>query len=232
MVRVIIQFEEQPQQQVVDRYASHRGYTLLKPPHTTKQALTRVRDRVQDQAPYHGIDLHPEEYRHTGWLTYMRDIAFPTSRPAHAGIARIVPCCRWTTLLRRNGHAFRRRHIEHGPCFGVRLHGVMNARHTGFDTRQRYSSGSTTQHTWPADLCLAETGKTQKEPRGEPARTGNPWDRCEPDNARETSDHGDSRRLASGLSPRPIWARLGMEASKDCTLRGRPLCSWKTDRSK
>ena len=76
---VSFQFEERPQYQVVDGYASHREYPILKPPHTTNQALTRVRDRVQDQAQYHGIDLDPEDYRHTGWLTYMRDIASPTS---------------------------------------------------------------------------------------------------------------------------------------------------------
>ena len=38
------QFEEQPQPRMVEGYASHRGYPILKPPHTTKQALTRVRD--------------------------------------------------------------------------------------------------------------------------------------------------------------------------------------------
>ena len=73
------QYEERSQSQAVDRYASHREYPILKPPHTTNQALTRVRDRVQDQSQYHGIDLHSADQRHIGWLTYMRDIAFPTS---------------------------------------------------------------------------------------------------------------------------------------------------------
>ena len=52
------QLEERPQHQVVDGYASHREYPILKPPHTTNQALTRVRDRVQDRVQHDGLDLH------------------------------------------------------------------------------------------------------------------------------------------------------------------------------
>ena len=49
------QYEERPQYQVVEGYASHREYPILKPPRTTKQTLTRVRDRVRDQAQSYGI---------------------------------------------------------------------------------------------------------------------------------------------------------------------------------
>ena len=84
---------KQPQHQVVDGYASHREYPILKPPHTTNQALTRVRDRVQDRTQYESVDPNQEEYGQTGWLTYMRDIAFPTSpwRLVSYGMARVPP---------------------------------------------------------------------------------------------------------------------------------------------
>ena len=88
---VSFQFEKQPQHQVVDGYASHREYPILKPLHTTNQALTRVRDRVQDRTQYEGVDPNQEYHEQTGCLTYMRDIAFPTSpwRSARYGMARI-----------------------------------------------------------------------------------------------------------------------------------------------
>ena len=99
---VNFQLEEPTQPRVGDRYASHRGYPIPKPPHTTNQTLTYVRDRVQDQFQYHGIDIHSEEQRHVGWLTYMRDIAFPTSwwKPMHG-----VTITRRTEYDIRQGHS-------------------------------------------------------------------------------------------------------------------------------
>ena len=141
-------FEEQPQQQVVDRYASHRGYPILKPPHTTKQALTRVRDRVQDQSPYHSIDRHPEEYRNTGWLTYMRDIAFPTSP------------------------------------LGM-MSGAPRGRHTGIDHIERFSQTGRPSTYLASRPLLGRDGQDSEGTPGNRARTGNPRDRCEPDNARD-----------------------------------------------
>ena len=86
---VNFQFEEPTEPRAVEGYASHRAYPILKPPHTTKQALTRVRDRVQDQDPY-----------------YRRD---PHSGSAHT---------ERTPGVRRNGHTVRRHHIEPRPYFG------------------------------------------------------------------------------------------------------------------
>ena len=122
------QFEEQPQSQVVDGYASHREYPILKPPHTTNQALTRVRDRVQDQAQSYGI---------------ARMDRAPGIPPYSAGMD-----------MRSGGTTSNKDRIS-GMSHDA------NARHTGSDTSngiQEYH-----QHTRPADFCLAETGKTQKE---------------------------------------------------------------------
>ena len=71
---VSFQFEEQPHQQVVD------GYSILKPPHTTTQVMSRVRDRVQVREEHNSANPDDEQHEPKRWrLTYMRDIAFPTS---------------------------------------------------------------------------------------------------------------------------------------------------------
>ena len=74
---------------------------------------------------------------------------------------------RCNTLFRRNRHAVRRHHIGHGPFFE---NGARCDEHTVPRARGEYTPNHDTpheyhQHTWPADLCLAETGKTQKELR-------------------------------------------------------------------
>ena len=105
------QLEEQPQPWVVDGYASHRGYPILKPLHTTKQTLTRVRDRVQDQEPYHGLDPY------SGITHIERTPGIP---PYSAGMD-----------MRSGGTTSNTDRIS-----GM-LHGVDN-RHTESDTSQRY----------------------------------------------------------------------------------------------
>ena len=166
------QFEEQPQPRVVEGYASHRGYPILKPPHTTKQTLTRVRDRVQDQEPYYGLD-------------------------PYSGITRIertpgVP------LLRRNGHAFRRHHIEHGPYFGYvarcghPTHGIRYE--TTVSLRNTINILGQQTSAWPRRARLR---RSRMETRQRPVIRGVNADPT----IRRTSDHEDSRRLASGLSP-------------------------------
>ena len=133
-------FEEQPQHQVVDGYASHREYPILKPPHTTNQALTRVRDRVQDRTPYDDVDPSQEYYEQTRWLTYLRDIAFATSpwRSARYGTARIecapsVPPYSAGMDMRSGGTTSNTDRIS-----GT-VRGVMDPRRTEYDTRRWYS---------------------------------------------------------------------------------------------
>ena len=194
---VSFQFEERPQYQVVDGYASHREYLILRPPHTTKQAC--VRDRVQDRAQYHGIDLHPDDCRHTGWLTYMRDIASPTHlwRLACSGIARIdrapgVPPYSAGMDMRSGGTT------SNSDCISGMLHRV-DTRHTGSDTRKRYSSGVPSTHLASRPLL----GRDGQDSEGTPENRQGPVPRGNSANptAYRTSDHEDGRRLASGLSP-------------------------------
>ena len=193
------QIEERPQSQVVDGYASHREYPILKPPHTTNQALTRVRDRVQDQAQPYGNDLRFEDYCHTGWFTYMRDIASPTSlwRSACSGTARIdrapgVPPYSAGMDMRSGGTTSNKDRIS-----GL-LHDA-NTQYMGSDTRQRDPSGIPSTYSASRPL-LGRDGQDSEgvmETRPRPVIRGSHADPT----IRRTSDHEDSRRLASGLSP-------------------------------
>ena len=193
---VSFQFEERPQHQVVDGYASHRGYPILKPPHTTNQALTRVRDRVQDRARDETVDLHQQDYSHTGWLTYMRDITSPTSswRPARSGIARIdrapgVPPYSAGMDMRSGGTTSNTDHIS-GMWHGV------DTRHTEYDIRQRYSSGVPPTYLASRPL-LGRDGQAEGTAENR-QRTVLREDNANP-TVRRTSDHEVSRRLATGI---------------------------------
>ena len=180
------QFQGQSQPRVVDGYASHRGYPILKPPHTTKQALTRVRDRVQDQEKYDVLDLHPG-------LTDMRDIASPTSstRLAYRRIARIdgdpgVPPYSAGMDMRSSGTT------SNFDRISVMLHGVIDTGHTEYDTRQGCSSGVPSTYLASRPLLGRDGQDSERTEQNQVNSTDS--------TVRETSDHEDSRRLASGLT--------------------------------
>ena len=114
------QYEERSQPQAVERYASHRGYPFLKPPHTTKQALTRVRDRVQDHESYYGLDRYSESTR-------IECISDPQRYSAGMDM--------------RSGGT-----TSNTDRFTGTLQGV-DTRDTGSDMRQRYPSGIPSTHS-------------------------------------------------------------------------------------
>ena len=168
---VNLQFGKPTQPRVVEGYASHRGYPILKPPHTTKQALTCVRDQVQDQEPYHGSDLYSGSTRveHT-----------PGEPPYSAGMD-----------MRSGGTTSNSDRISAMP------YGVMNTGHTEYDTRKGHSSGVPSTYLASRPL-LGRDGQDSEgrmENRLSPEIRGNHADPT----IRRTSDHEDSRRLASGL---------------------------------
>ena len=196
---VSFQFEERPQHQVVDGYASHREYPILKPPHTTNQALTRVRDRVQDRAHCESVDPNQEDYGHTEWLTYMRDIVFPTSlwRLARSGMARIecapgVPPYSAGMDMRSGGTTSNTDRIS-----GT-VHGVMDTRRTEYDTRRRYHSGVPSTYLASRPL-LGRDGQDSEGAEENRQRSVLRVNNADP-TVCGTSDHEDSRRLATGLT--------------------------------
>ena len=191
------QFEEPLQPRVVDGYASHRGYPILKPPHTTKQALTRVRDRVQDQERYDDLGLHPG-------LTDMRDIAPSTSlsRLACRRITRVdgdpgVPPYSAGMDMRSGGTT------SNFDRISAIWHGVMGTGHTEYDTSQGHSLG--VPSTYLASRPLLRRDGQDSE--GTEENQANHTDST----VREISDHEDSRRLASGL-PADLSGLPGTEA--------------------
>ena len=165
------QFEEPTQPPAVEGYSSHRGYPILKPPHTTKQTLTRVRDRGQDHDLYHGRD--------------------PRSGPTHTERTSGVTSYSAGTDMRSGGTTSNSDRISAMPC------GVMNTRHTEYDMRQRHSSGVPTTYSTSRPL-LGRDGQDSEgasEKRVKPLIRGSQMDPA----IRRTSDHEDSRRLAAGL---------------------------------
>ena len=168
---VNLQFGKPTQPRVVEGYASHRGYPILKPPHTTKQALTCVRDQVQDQEPYHGSDPYSGSTRveHT-----------PGVPPYSAGMD-----------MRSGGTTSNSDRISAMP------YGVMNTGDTEYDTRKGWSSGVPSTYLASRPL-LGRDGQDSEglmENRLSPEIRGNHADPT----IRRTSDHEDSRRLAAGL---------------------------------
>ena len=166
------QLEEQPQPRIVEGFASHRGYPILKPPRTTKQALTSVRDRVQDQEPYFGHDPYPG-------LT---------------GIDRIpgVPPYSTGMDMRSGGTTSNTDRI-----LGL-LH-EANTQSMGSDIRQRHPLGIPSTYSASRTL-LGRDGQDSEgvmENRARPVIRGSQADPT----IRRTTDHEDSRRLASGLPP-------------------------------
>ena len=169
---VNFQFKEPTQPRAVEGYASHRGYPILKPPHTTKQALTRVRDRVQDHEPYCGLDPHSGS-THTERT--------PEVTPYSAG-----------TDMRSGGTTSNLDRISAMP------YGVMNTRHMEYDTRYGHSSGVPSTYSASRPL-LGRDGQDSEgasENRARPLIRGSQMDPA----IRRTSDHEDSRRLAAGHS--------------------------------
>ena len=174
--RMRIHLEERLQSQVVDGYASHREYPILKPPHTTKQTLTRVRDRVQDQEPYHGLDPY------SGRTRIERTPGVP---PYSAGMDM------------RSGGITSNTDRSSGMLPGV------DTRHTGSDTSQRYPIGIPPTYSASRPL-LGRDGQDSEgvmENRPKPVIRGSHADPTE----RRTSDHEDSRRLGFWPFARPIW---------------------------
>ena len=112
---VNFQFKESTQPRVVEGYTSHRGYPILKPPHTTKQTLTRARDRVQDHDPYYGHQ--------------------PYSGSTHIGRTIGVLPYSAGMDMRSSGTT------SNFDRISAMLHGVMNTSHTECGARQRCSSG-------------------------------------------------------------------------------------------
>ena len=159
------------QPRVVEGYASYRGYPILKPPHTTKQALTRVRDRVQEHEPYHGLDPY------SGSTRIERTQGIP---PYSAG-----------TDIRSGGTT------SNFDRISAMSHGVMKIGRTEYDTRQGYSSGVPSTYLASRSL-LGQDGQASEGLLGNRLR---PVTRGTNENPtmHGTSDHGDSRRLASGL---------------------------------
>ena len=158
---------------------------------------------MQDQFQYHGIDLHSEDQRHVGWLTYMGDIAFPTSLWGSAcpGITRVdrtseVPPYSAGMDMRSDGTTSKFDRIL------AMSHGVMNTGRTEYDTRQGNSSG--VPSTYLASRLLP--GRDGQDSEGLPGSRLKPVTRGTNVNPtlHGTTDHGDSRRLAAG-SGRPIW---------------------------
>ena len=177
------QTTEQPQSRMVAGYASHRGYPILKPPHTTNQAPTRVGDRAQDQFQHHGADRHLEDQYHVGWFTYMRDIAFPTSVWRSPYPAE--------TDMRSGGTTSNSDRISAMP------YGVMNTGRMEYDTRQGHSSGVPSTYLASRPL-LGRDGQDSEGLMGSRRRTVTRGVDVNP-LSHGTPDHGDSRRLASGL---------------------------------
>ena len=163
---VSFQFGESTQPRVVEGYPSHRGYPILKPPHTTKQALTRVRDQVQDHEPYYGLDPYSGSTRveHT-----------PGGPPYSAGMD-----------MRSGGTTSNLDRISAMP------HGVMSTRHTEYNTRQEHSSGVPSTYLASRPL-LGRDGQDSEgvlENRLRPVVRGN---QADPTILR-ILDHGDTGR--------------------------------------
>ena len=165
------QTTEQPQSRMVDGYASHRGYPILKPPHTTNQTLTCVRDQVQDQEPYHGSDLYSGSTRveHT-----------PGEPPYSAGMD-----------MRSGGTTSNSDRISAMP------YGVMNTGRMEYDMRQGHSSGVPSTYLASRPL-LGRDGQDSEGLMGSRRRTVTRGIDVS-SLSHGTPDHGDSRRLASGL---------------------------------
>ena len=193
------QFEEQPQPRMGEGRASHRGYPILKPPHTTKQALTRARDRVQDHEPYYGHDPY------SGLTRIERTLGVP---PYSAGMD-----------MRSGGTTSNTDRIT-GMLQSV------DTRHTGFDMRQRYPSGIPSTYSASRTL-LGRDGQDSEgvmENRPRPVVRGNHADPT----IRRTSDHEDSRRLASGL-PADLSGTPGTEAQESYLGADRSVPGRQTD---
>ena len=161
---VNFQIEEPTQPREVEGYAYHRGYPL-------QQALTRVRDRVQDHNPLHGRD--------------------PRSGSTHTERTSGVTPYSAGTDMRSGGTTSNLDRISAVP------YGVMNIRHTEYDMRQRHSSGVPATYSASRPL-LGRDGQDSEgasEKRVKPLIRGSQMDPA----IRRTSDHEDSRRLAAGL---------------------------------
>ena len=196
---VNFQFGESTQLRVAEGYPSHRGYPVLKPPHTTRQALTRARDRVQDHEPYCGHEPY-FGFTHIGRTLGV----LPYSAGMDMGSGGTT-----SSTDRITGT----------------LHGV-DTRDTGYDMRQGYPSGIPSTYSASRTL-LGRDGQDSEgvmENRPRPVVRGN---RAHP-TIRRTSDHEDSRRLASGLSA-DLCGTVGTEA-QESYLGADRFCSWKTDR--
>ena len=176
-----LQFEELSQPRAVDGYASHRGYPILKPPHTTKQALTRARDRVQ---VWKGRRANPDDGQpgpSREWLTHMRDIAFPTS-PSR--MMSRVP------IVRNPGEEYdtRQGHSSGVPSTYLASRPLLDR--DGQDSEGFPLQGDDSRQDLEDIPCNIATGSQSRTvTHGTdviPLMHG-------------TSDHGDSRRLASGL---------------------------------
>ena len=194
---VNFQFKEPTQPRVVEGYASHRGYPILKPPHTTKQALTRVRDRVQDHEPYYGLDPH---------IGSTRIERTPGVPPYSAG-----------TDMRSGGTT------SNFDRISAMSHGVMNTGHTEYDTRHGHSSG--VPSTYLASRPLL--GRDGQDSEGLLGNRPRPVTRGTNENPtmHGTLDHRDSRRLADGLpvdlSGSPRTEAQGSHPGVDSSALGR-----------
>ena len=181
---------------MVEGSASHRGYPILKPPHTTKQTLTRVRDRVQDHEPYHGLDPYSGSTR----------------------VERISDVLSYSAGMdMRSGGTTSNTDRITGTLQGV------DTRDTGSDMRQRYPSGGPSTYSTSRTL-LGRDGQDSEgvmENRPRPVVRGNYADPT----TRRTSDHEDSRRLASGLpadlSGFPTTEAQGAHLGADRSAPGR-----------
>ena len=153
---------------------------------------------MQDRAQYESVDLHQQDYGHTGWFTYMRDFVSPTSlwRLARSGMARIdrapgVPPYSAGMDMRSGGTTSNKDRIS------AMLHGV-DTRHTEYDTRYRYPSGIPSTYLASRPLLGRDgqdsEGAAENRQRPVPRRNNANPTVC------GTSDHEDSRRLASGLT--------------------------------
>ena len=177
------QFEEPTQPRVLEGHASHRGYPILKTPHTTKQALTCVRDRVQDHEPHDGLD--------------------PYSGPTRIERTPGVPSYSAGMDMRSGGT------ISNFDRISAKSHGVMNTRRTEHDTRQRHLSGVPSTYLASRPL-LGRDGQDSEGLQGNRLRPVTRGTNVNP-TMHGTSDHGDSRRLASGL-PANLFGSPGTEA--------------------